>query len=350
MKISRNVAATLGALAGLAAAALAGGNQPPVCDAGPVALVEANGPVTAVQLDGTGSYDPDQTELTLLWSHPSSDVWFDDPTSPTPIMFTAIPQGMCVFECPQIFLTVSDGDFSSTCHTAALISDTTPPDMQMPEDVLMLWAGGVAANQHDPDAMGRATAVDLLTPTTMTWSDEILHGAPPTGIEDIVFRTWTAADECGNSTSAMQTILFVGPSFFGTVALDAMPGDCMNGYAVADPGVVKVHLVGDAGFDPSGVAFRSLALRRSDGIGGFVHPLSGRIDDRTTMSPTGMCHEDGADGYDDLVLRFSKADLARTLQLYAATDRAVVAVDLFGILQDGTPFSGRDFLILRMED
>ena len=325
------------------------GNQPPVCDAGPTAFVECQGLVTVVQLDATASYDPDQDDLTFFWTHEDATVTFDDPTSPTPLMTIIMPEGDCVYECSQIFVTVSDGQDFSTCKTAALVSDTLPPVMQLPTDVLTMWNGGVAANQHDPNdpLNGWCTAVDLCKETAVTYVDDVQHGFPPSGIEDVVFRTWTAVDECGFEIEDLQTMMYVGPSFFGTALMDAMPGDCMNYYDPTVRSPFSLNLLGIADFDAHDVVMDSILLRRTDGIGDFVAPVRGSFRDFETVMPNGLCPTEGADGYVDCVLKFNPRKLERDLMLWAVPDLTVLPVDLYGIMDDGAPFVARDFLIIR---
>lgn len=53
------------------------------------------------------------------------------------------------------------------------------------------------------------------------------------------------------------------------------------------------------------------------------------------------CHEEGADGYADLTLKFKTQDLVSTLNL-AEVVGETIPLTLTGKLKDGTSFEGKD--------
>ena len=206
-----------------------GGNQPPVCDAGAVGFVECSGQITTVMLDGTASFDPEGGPLQYLWTEVCPNETLDDPTSPTPTL-TIDMTGLCSLECGAIRLRVTDDQgASSSCTTAVLVEDTQPPMLSVPADRLELWTTGWPT-QVDPmtnPAVGMATAVDVCSPNpTVTFTDQVVPGVPPSGIEQVVTRTWTATDFCGNQVSDTQVITIVGPSFFDPFQMQILPGRC----------------------------------------------------------------------------------------------------------------------------
>ncbi len=84
----------------------------------------------------------------------------------------------------------------------ATISDSTPPMIVCPADNVKLPCG----SDIDPSLTGVANATDNCSEPeeiVIEYSDEE-QADPP-----CVFRTWTATDACGNSSSCVQTLCFV---------------------------------------------------------------------------------------------------------------------------------------------
>lgn len=105
-------------------------NNPPVADAGSDQTIEAN--ITGganVQLDGSGSYDPDGDPLTYQWTWDTESA-----TGVSPMVF--LPLGMTT-----ITLVVNDGMLDSEPDTVDIIvQDTTPPEIVLFEpDPSKLW-------------------------------------------------------------------------------------------------------------------------------------------------------------------------------------------------------------------
>ncbi len=97
-------------------------NAKPVANAGPDNTVSRN---TAIYLNGTQSYDPDNTAITYLWSvvsQPSgSTSAFDNAASPTPAILADV-EGQYVFR-----LVVNDGELDSDPSTTVVTSVNDPP-------------------------------------------------------------------------------------------------------------------------------------------------------------------------------------------------------------------------------
>ncbi len=137
-------------------------------------------------------------------------------------------------------------------------------------------------------------------------------------------------------------------------ALDIKPGACPNPLNPRSRGVLPVALVGSEIFDVTQIDKESLVLRRADGIGGSVRPLSHRhgprvkVKDVATLfsGPLCDCHELRGDGINDLAMKFSTRKLVRSLELAPLSPGASLPLTLSGTLRDGTPFEASDCIVI----
>jgi hypothetical protein len=173
-------------------------NTPPVADAGADQVVEcacSTAQGTKVTLDGTGSYDVDGDPLTYTWSGP----FVESPEH------GATPTVTLEDGCPSdyvITLVVNDGIEDSEADDVVItVVDTTPPDINCPADVTLECPADTSV-----EASGSATAGDTCGGAMITHSDEWQTSCSNTGI---MTPTWTATDECGNSSSCVQTLTVV---------------------------------------------------------------------------------------------------------------------------------------------
>jgi hypothetical protein len=123
-------------------------NQSPIANAGPDQTVEQTSPQGAnVTLDGTGSSDPNNDTLTYLWN------WIDGSASGiTPKIL--LPPGVT-----NITLTVDDGEFNATDRVTITVADTTPPNVNAGEDMIIEATSPAGAEMT---LQGQATdAVDV---------------------------------------------------------------------------------------------------------------------------------------------------------------------------------------------
>jgi hypothetical protein len=109
-------------------------NNPPICNAGTAQVKEAEGALTAVQLDGSLSTDPDGDPLEFEWSVAAdSGATISDASS-------AVTTGYFPVGPTLVTLTVSDGKGGiSVCDVLITIQDTTPPVVVCTTDKISLW-------------------------------------------------------------------------------------------------------------------------------------------------------------------------------------------------------------------
>jgi PKD repeat protein len=114
-------------------------------------------------------------------------------------------------DCPDSYTLVrtwtatDDCGNASTCEQTITVVDTTPPVISCPADVTAECDEGL--DPHVNTRLGVATATDNCGDVTITYTDAPdLTGCNGTGgIE----RTWTATDDCGNSSSCVQMIYVI---------------------------------------------------------------------------------------------------------------------------------------------
>jgi len=164
-------------------------NVPPVCDANGPYLAECG---VAIDLDGTGSVDPNGDSLSFDWQGP---IVGGSTTGPTPSVVFPAPTGL-----KSVQLTVDDGVDTDQCSSPVTVQDTLNPTVTPPADV--------TAECADPNGtaviIGNATAVDTCDPSPLITDD-----APalfPPGDSTV---NWTATDADGNQDSAQQTVSVV---------------------------------------------------------------------------------------------------------------------------------------------
>jgi hypothetical protein len=181
-------------------AQIAQAGVPPVADANGPYVAECQGLLTTVQVDGTGSSDPDPGDvLSFAWTTTCPGGSFDDLSSATPVL-TVDTSAVCALAC-EVELTTTDsgGDWDAD-GASVTINDTVPPDVVCPADVIIECDAST-----DPSNTGYGSVTDVCDPGATVWeSDSVAAGACPQG--STITRTWTGTDGCGNSSSCAQTI------------------------------------------------------------------------------------------------------------------------------------------------
>lgn len=160
----------------------------PSCDANGPYVAECAGPTTDVQLDGSGSSDPNGDLLTFSWSG----------------LFSG---GVANGEMPTVSfgnlgnfsvgLEVSDGLLTAACSASVTIEDTTAPNIIAPANVTAECASpaGTAA------ALGTPVVSDICDASVAVSNDA--PGLFPLGTTDV---EWLATDDSGNTASAIQQV------------------------------------------------------------------------------------------------------------------------------------------------
>ena len=219
-------------------------NTPPVGDAGPDQIVEAQAPWGAtVTLDGSGSGDADSSPGT------NDDIndfnWYKiDPCDPNADVFLGSGEILgCNLPLDEhiIVLEVIDkaGAFDSN-EVTIIVQDTTPPVFtNIPQDLILECDGNYNVAELNV-WLASASAVDMCGSVTIT-NDfvGILNKCGSTGSATV---TWTAEDESGNTATtpaATLTIVDTAPPVIicpSDVTLEC-PADTSveaNGSATAD--------------------------------------------------------------------------------------------------------------------
>ena len=128
---------------------------------------------------------------------------------------TTIIEGECFGEF-TVFLTfeLEDQSGNTISYIQEIIAvDTVPPSfVYFPEDTVLSCEAGWP--QPTDSSIWLATAEDNFCPFGVTWNDSIVQGDCPG--DSLLYRTFTAIDDCANTTSQVQVISIVdtiGPAF-----------------------------------------------------------------------------------------------------------------------------------------
>lgn len=208
-------------------------NRPPVSDPNGPYVEECTGTTTTVALDGSGSFDPDGDPITYEWTTDCPGGVFDDAAAESPLLTVTSPPP-CPVVCSATLTVTDPGNLSDTESTTVTIEDTTPPTITVELVPESLWPPNhklveITANVVSADICDPAPTVVL---TSIT-SDEPDNGKgdgntvndiqnAAFGTEDLAFSlraeragpgagrtytvTYTATDDCGNSTSESATV------------------------------------------------------------------------------------------------------------------------------------------------
>ena len=121
------------------------------------------------------------------------------------------------------------------------------------------------------------------------------------------------------------------------VAVDIKPQSCPNPINVNSKGVLPVAILGMDDFDVTTIDPTSVLLQG-------VAPIRWSIEDVSTPAPD-ECTTEGADGFDDLTLKFDMQEIVTALGEVGDGDEMVLS--LTGELIDGKPMEDVDMIIIK---
>jgi hypothetical protein len=156
------------------------------------------------------------------------------------------------------------------------------------------------------------------------------------------------ADQIMSTAWALLTLEKAVPELEIPVPVDIKPGSCPNPFNLNEKGVLPVAIAGTADFDVTQVDPATVRLIYSDQE---VAPLRWTYEDVATPYEPYLgkpldayaCHKLGADGFQDLTLKFDSMTVAAMLT--GVADGQVLILTLTGALKEefgGTPIHGED--------
>ena len=124
-----------------------------------------------------------------------------------------------------------------------------------------------------------------------------------------------------------------------TVAFDIKPQSCPNPMVVKGRGVLTVAIVGSESFDVYDIDVSTLLLEGAAPIRSGYEDVATPVDGDECE-----CTTEAGDGFDDLTLKFNRADIVPGLGAVHHGD--VVVLTLTGELLDGTSIEGADCVVI----
>lgn len=274
--VTLNYTITAGAPAHSDCAPTPPSNRPPTADAGgPYVGFEGS----AVAIDGTGSTDPDDDELTYAWSVDSALCSFNDAAAPKPNV-TCTDNGAF-----NVTVTVDDGRGGSDIDSAALTIDNVAPSIDA-----LGFSTTTAVCGTDNASLAFAYS-DRGTNDTHTvsvqWGDgtsETLTGSPAGhtyAAAGMYTATLTVTDDDGGSTNGNASFT-VNYTIVDGGVLPPIKADGTSVFKYGSTVPVKIKIQDCDGSYPSNLAPKIQYQKISGATpGGLVDPLSTSAADTT---------------------------------------------------------------------
>jgi hypothetical protein len=124
----------------------------------------------------------------------------------------------CGIAMKRVFTATDDCGNQSTAAQVIASNDTTPPTFTVPADVTIEC-------DQDPNDLNLtgdiSNVMDNCDPNPATGHTDVIDLSGCGGYTGTIIRTWTATDECGNSTSIDQIITIVDTSTMSPITVKA---------------------------------------------------------------------------------------------------------------------------------
>ena len=301
---------------------------PPVCNNGGPYLAECTGASTLVPVDGSASFDPDGTPITVFWFEECAYGFFDDPTS-IQCNYVIDMTGQCIRTCNGVLRVFSGGQMTA-CLTPVTVQDTTAPTVNPPSNLTLIWGADTTVG-----STGVAAPTDLCDPApTFSYVETIIPQQGP-GHEQTILRDWTALDRCGFQATTQQVITLLSPAT-GAKNLELDFGTCVDvlDRASANPDL-DLYVLGRANTPVTQLNKSTLRLSLlGDNLNKIapvnVNQFPAAQYGQFTAVNYGDCNPAGNDGRADLKLRFNRAAVVSTLGLNAFAPGATVYLMVTG--------------------
>ena len=174
---------------------------------------------------------------------------------------------------------------------------------------------------------------------------------------DFPLLAWTPEPPGGRFLTGFggsYSIACEGVEFADSTAIqanvDIRPGVCPNNFNVYMPGVLITALLGSPSFNVNDVDTSSIQISRLDGVGGSV-PVNADSFWYTDIATPFIgnqcdCHTLGADGHQDLYMKFDKQAMIDNLNFDELECGSIVPLRVTGSLSNGTPFTSTDCIVI----
>jgi len=153
----------------------------PVCNAGGPYSVPCGSPSVQINLNGSGSSDPQSLPLTYQWSTNCAGGTFNNPNFANPTLTLPVPPGCR--NCTATLVVTNSQNISSSCQASISVTDTSPPTFtQSPQNASAVCDGN--GNQAAIDAwLNSAQATDTCGSVTIPRQVQSLRIAGATAVE-----------------------------------------------------------------------------------------------------------------------------------------------------------------------